>query len=299
MRGAFPFGAAASLQERTDRPLARGGVPAGTAPVLAVAAQPRHPSHAVLLITRGDGGPARILRAVPEATPSGEEVQPFRAQLPPLEEGRWLDYRFELVRSGQVLATLPADGSWLTVTGEPEPLHPSAEPSSAPAATTRARPRWSYDLRFFATLSITGRLEIVGETPDGYRINFFVEDGQVTGPGIDARIRPGGGDWMCIRRDGVGSLGIRATYETADGALTYYHAGGVLDLGPDGYAMVAAGQLRGCRPFYATPRFSTAHPDWQWLNRVQGFGIGRILMDERRVHYDVYIPAVLDGAEHG
>jgi hypothetical protein len=272
-------------------------VPAGTAPVIAVAAQAGHPSNAVLLITRRGGGPAQVMRAIPEATPAQEGAQWYRASLPIVEEGRRFDYRVELLRSGQRLATLPADGSWLTVTGAPAPPPVPAEPGPVPATAPSPAgvPRWRYDLRFFAALTITGRLEVIGETPEGYRINFLVESGSVVGPAIDAVVhRDGGGDWMCIRRDGVAALDIRATYETADGAVTFYRAGGVLDLGPDGYAQAVAGQLTGCPPFYATPKFITAHPDWQWLNRVQGFGIGRVEMEERQVQYDVYIPQVRD-----
>lgn len=281
--GAFSAERPPSLRERADVPLARGEVPAGTAPVLAVAALPRHPGNAVLLLTRRGGAPAQIIEVPPEPRePPGPE-QWFRAALPAPEEGRSLDYRVELVRAGQRLATLPADGSWLTVTGGP----------ASPA------PVWHHDLRFFAALSITGRLEVIGDTPDGYRINFLVERGTLTGPGVDGVVQPGGGDWMRVREDGVAGLEIRATFETSDGAVVFYRAGGVLDLGPGGYTQVAAGRLSGCPPFYAAPTFVTAHSQWQWLNRVQGFGIGRAMMDDRRVEYDIYLPRVGDRRRSG
>jgi hypothetical protein len=288
------------LRERADVPLARGGVPAGTAPVVAVAALPRHPSNAVLLLTRRGGAPAEITRVPPEPIePPGPE-QWFRAALPAPEEGRSLDYRVELVRAGQRLATLPADGSWLTVTGgPPQSAPPAPVPSSPDAPSLGPGPRWDHELRFFATLTITGRLEVIGETPDGYRVNFLVERGTLTGPDVDGVVHPGGGDWMRVRTDGVASLEIRATAETSDGAVIFYRAGGVLDLGPGGYAQIALGRLSGCPPFYATPTFVTAHSQWRWLNRVQGFGIGRALMEERRVEYDIYLPQVGDRRRSG
>lgn len=290
------FVQAPSLRERPDLPLPSVAVPAGTAPIVAVAAAPEHPSNVVLVQMRRDGGPATFLRAMPEATPEMGQ-QWFRAALPHLEEGRRLDYRVELSRAGQRLAALPADGSWLTLAGEPAPAAPPGPPGQAPLAGTPAAagvPRWAYDLSFFAALTINLRPEIIGETPDGYRINFFVESGRVVGPRIDATVRRDGGDWMCIRRDGIGLLDVRTTYETADGALILDRAGGVFDLGPEGYSQVAAGRLSGHPPFYATPTFLTAHPDWQWLNRVQGFGIGRVELDQLQVQCDIYLPEVGD-----
>jgi hypothetical protein len=154
-------------------------------------------------------------------------------------------------------------------------------------------------LVFFAALTINLRPEILGDTPDGYRISFFVDDGRVVGPCIDAVVRRDGGDWMCIRRDGIGLIDVRITYETTDGALILDRAGGFFDVGPDGYAKVAAGQFTGTPPFYATPTFLTAHPDWKWLNRCQGFGIGRVVMEDLRVECDIYIPQVRERRSDG
>lgn len=299
-QGASLFRQAASLVQRGDLPA--GAVIPGTAPVVAVAAVPAHPSNAVLVHMRRDGGPAQMVRGTPQAAPFQEAAQWFRVVLPALDEGRRVDYRIELIRAGQRLAALPADGSWLTIIGDPDTAASAAERSPAPSPRTPPSPgvpRWAYDLTFFAALTINLRPEILGETPEGYRINFFVESGCVVGPRIDAVVRRDGGDWMVIRRDGIGVLDVRTTYETSDGALILDQAGGVFDLGPDGYAKVAAGQLSGCPPFYATPTFMTAHPDWQWLNRCQGFGIGRVVLEELQVQCDIYIPEVLGRRGHG
>jgi hypothetical protein len=285
------FEQAALLLSRQDLPLPEGVVPAGTAPVVAMAVEPRHPSNVVLVQVRRDGGPATFLRAVPEAEPFQAGRQWYRAALPSLEEGQRVDYRIELARAGQQIAKFPADGSWLTVKGQRDAAVLSAEPGRASSITGAAL--WGYDLSFFATLIVNLRAEILGETPDGYRVNFFVKGGCVVGPRINAVVRPEGGDWMAIRSDGIGMVDIRITYETSDGALIYEHAGGVFDLGPDGYAKVTAGQFTGSPPFYPTPSWTTAHPNWKWLNRCQGFGIGRVVLDDLQVQCDIYIPEVL------
>lgn len=299
MQDSALFPQSASLFDRGRLP--SGAAPPGTAPVVAIGATPRHPSNVVLVQMRRDGGPATFLRTIPVGAPLQAQQQWYRVALPTLDKGHRIDYRVELVRAGQRLATLPADGSWLTVIGDLDAGAVSGERSSAPTASAPSPgiPRWNYDLVFFAALTINLRPEILGETPDGYRISFFVDTGRVVGPRIDATVRRDGGDWMCIRRDGIGVINVRTTYETAEGALILDRAGGSFDLGPEGYAKIAAGQFTGTPPFYATPTFLTAHPDWKWLNRCQGFGIGRVVMEDLRVECDIYIPQVLDRRSDG
>lgn len=283
-----PSRQAASLVESADQPLPTGVVPPGTRPVVSVGAEPRHPGNAVLVEVRRADGAGQFLRVIPEAIQG--QAQWFRTLLPPLEEGRRVDYRVELLRAGQLLASLPADGSWLTVRAEAAaPPVPAPVPEPPPPG-----PLWVPDWRHLATVNATLRPEIVGETAEGYRINFFVEDGRATGSGIDAVIRPGGGDRLCVRRDGVAVLDARMTWETVDGALVDYRSGGVLDLGPAGYARVAAGRLDRYPGFFATPTFMTGHPRWAWLNRIQGFGFGRVDMDRPGIRFDVHIPEMKD-----
>jgi hypothetical protein len=135
----------------------------------------------------------------------------------------------------------------------------------------------------------------MGEAPDGFRINVFVKDGTVIGPAINATVQPSGGDYMIIRKDGIGEANIKCTYRTQDGAFILEEANGRLDLGPDGYAKMVARRFEGRPPVAVTPRWTTAHPQWMWLNRCQGFAMGRVVMDQLQVQYDMYIPIVKDG----
>jgi hypothetical protein len=227
--------------------------------------------------------------------------------LPALDPGRWTDYRVEWLRAGQRIATLPADGSWLRLVGVPQGASAATAAPVATGATQSlpteiepkargdvwpSKPRFRYGLDFFAALTVDLRAEILGATPEGYRINFYVVRGRVLGPRIDAIVEPHGGDWMFIRPDGIGDVNIQITYRTRDGALILEQAEGVFDLGPDGYAKVAAGQFQGTPAFYATPTWSTAHPNWQWLNRCQGMGVGQVVMDKLQVQCDIYIPRI-------
>jgi hypothetical protein len=129
-----------------------------------------------------------------------------------------------------------------------------------------------YRLEHIFTFTATLQNEVIGAVPEGRRVNAYVTGGEVTGPKVTGKLRPAGGDWLTIRGDGVGIVDVRATIETNDGALIYVIYQGVLD----------GGKLR------VAPRFQTAHPDYQWLNRLQCLGIGQASGERNEVSYDVY-----------
>src|SRR6266404_1579312 len=60
--------------------------------------------------------------------------------------------------------------------------------------------------------------EVIGPTPDGIRVNFYVTGGEVDGPKLKGKVAPVGADWLLIRRDGIAILDVRATIESHDGA---------------------------------------------------------------------------------
>ena len=141
-------------------------------------------------------------------------------------------------------------------------------------------------MSYNATLS---QPEIIGEVPEGLRVNLYVTGGTITGPKVSGRLRPVGADWLTLRRDGVGVLDVKATAETDDGALLYITASGIVDLGPDGYRDF----LNGIPPASGTairtnPKVTTSHPDYLWLNRLHCVGVGEAYLERSEVAYDVY-----------
>jgi hypothetical protein len=284
-----------ALLQNTAFPLPVGGLTSRVSPAVVVGTPSPHPADLVRVLIRRDGGSPLVLRALREIGARDDPTQWFRAQLPGVEPGQESEYRVEWMRAGRQVAALPADGSWIQLRGA------SATSAEGPVASSDApqqwpsEPRFKYGMEFFAALTINLEAEPIGATPEGFRINFYVLDGRVKGPGIDAVVIAEGGDWMCIRPDGVGMVNIKIAYRTSDGALILEQAGGVFDTGSDGYAQVAAGTLSGTPPFYATPIWSTAHPRWMWLNRKQGFGFGRVVMAKLQVQCDLYLPVVETG----
>jgi hypothetical protein len=149
-----------------------------------------------------------------------------------------------------------------------------------------------YDYELEHICSYTAHLqappEVIGPTPGGLRVNFYVTGGEVTGPRIRGTLRPVGGDWLTIRPDGIGILDVRATIETHDGALIDIAYTGVGDLGEDGYDRFLRGELPDKVPLHVAPRFLTAQPDYLWLNRFQCINIGDVNLATFEVGYEVY-----------
>jgi hypothetical protein len=273
-----------------------GGLPANYLPdsldrSVSIRAVPPDPSNVVALCTRADGGPTRVVHATPDRRDRGGGAEWFQVDLPTINNGRALDYRFELRRLGQCLATLPADGSWVKlIEGEPATSQPTGDQPSPPEVTA-AGPRWEYQLTFFGSSATDLRAEVIGPTPSGFRLNFLSTGGRLVGPQIDA-IEQAGTDYVCVRPDGMAMLEARVTWQNADGAIIYEQASGMTDLGPDGYAQVQSPSWSGTPPVVMAPTWSTGHPAWQWLNRCQGLAVGRTLTNHLRAETDFYLPEV-------
>ena len=130
--------------------------------------------------------------------------------------------------------------------------------------------------------------EQIGPVPEGIRANFYLDGGVIDGPRLKGKVLPVGADYLLIRKDGVGILDVRATFETDDGALIYAPYSGTIDAGPDGYQRTLDDNLPTKMPVRCAPRFQTAHEDYVWLNRLQCFGVGECDLGANRVSYDVY-----------
>src|SRR3990172_4800520 len=143
-----------------------------------------------------------------------------------------------------------------------------------------------YLFSFEATLAPP---EVIGVVPEGIRSNWYFTGGEVDGPKLRGKLRPVGADALTIRPDGVGVVDVRTTIETCDGALVSLTYSGVVDLGEDGYQRwLRKERLPSSLPLRTTLRFSTAHPDYLWLNPLRCVGIGETLIRQSKVVYDVY-----------
>lgn len=111
----------------------------------------------------------------------------------------------------------------------------------------------------------TAATEDVGATPHGRLFVFPILGGSFEGDRLRGKVLTGGADWATMTADGVFELDLRATLETDDGVLIYLTFTGVRD---------------DARQYLRTlPRFETAAPQYDFLNRLLAVGIGEIRPD--------------------
>jgi hypothetical protein len=101
----------------------------------------------------------------------------------------------------------------------------------------------------------------LGTAPHGVRTVIPVNGGDFDGPRLRGKILPGGADWLLLRADGVMEFDLRITLETDDGALIYMTFVGV----------------RHENYFRTVPRFETAAPQYDFLNRLLAIGVSQAL----------------------
>ena len=124
---------------------------------------------------------------------------------------------------------------------------------------------------FALTLDIAfDRYQEVGQTPLGWRAVFPINGGNFDGPRMKGNVMPDGADWVVRRADGTTSIDVRLMLKTHDEAMIAMQYSGIISIAP-----VAAKRFRSFEPVdyeetyvRTTPRFETADPRYDWLNRV-------------------------------
>lgn len=114
----------------------------------------------------------------------------------------------------------------------------------------------------------------------GTKILAPFKGGTVTGPTIEGRVLPGGGDWLSVRPKGICELDVRITIETNDDARIYMSGAGRRVMEPavtetlktfeDWAALdLSSYYLR------LVPTFETGDSRYERLNGIVSVGIGR------------------------
>ena len=130
--------------------------------------------------------------------------------------------------------------------------------------------------------------QMLGKTPAGNRKIAPVLGGTFIGPDISGKILPFGGDWALTRADGVLTLNVRLTIETDDGALVHCSYSGMRHGPPEVIGRLARGEAVDPAEMYfrIAPKFETAAPRYDWLNRILAIGTGERLANGPR--YSIY-----------
>ncbi len=131
---------------------------------------------------------------------------------------------------------------------------------------------------FKATIDLAAPL-VLSDTPEGTLYIVEVRDAVLEGARLRARlVGHAAADWLRVSPAGVGTLDVRATVQSDDGALIYLAYNGRVNL---------AGGL-GASPIYGTPRFNTGDARYAWLNAIQGVYKGSFDPERSQLVYECY-----------
>ena len=119
----------------------------------------------------------------------------------------------------------------------------------------------------------------VGPGPSGTRLIVEVVSAQVKGDRLSGEmLGAAAADWMIVGPEGTGTVDVRATLQTDDGAVIFVQYNGRLDTSR-GWQFPMTG--------YVTPRFETGDERYAWLNRIQAVGKG-IVNEDLSIDHEWY-----------
>ncbi|MCZ7535676.1 MAG: DUF3237 domain-containing protein [Acidimicrobiia bacterium] len=118
---------------------------------------------------------------------------------------------------------------------------------------------------------------VLPDTPAGTLMIFEVTDAVFEGERLRGRmVGRAAADWLRVSSGGVGTLDVRCTIETHDGALVYVaYSGRINTLAEQVFV-------------YGTPQFNTGDERYAWLNAIQCVYKGVGSADTTHLDYDCY-----------
>ena len=188
-------------------------------------------------------GPVRQAIGLPEPRVHDLNARIFRAVLPG-QSGGLVEYLPVLRFAGQPISPGLGESAQCPRYQVGRGAVETADPSPASSAERAGEPRWDWGTRFLWSATIIIRKEVVGELPDGLRINWNVVEGSFAGPGHEGIVLPGATDLMRIRKDGIGVVNVTEVLQTRRGARLYCSYGGIFELGAAGYARALLRQVQ-------------------------------------------------------
>jgi hypothetical protein len=255
-----------------------------------VGVHPANPVNAVNVRYRVDGGIVQSAAGRALHTDYVKNSQYFVVPFPRFPVGNTVEYCPVLSCGGrQVPSPSVAERfqSKFRLAAQEAPSS-EAKPRRSEAPGQRLTPQ----LEFVAAVSVSiDRPQLIGETPEGVRIDFFALEGTVVGPKLRGRVLPRSSDHMFVRPDGIGVIRVRAIIATDDGAMLEVEDTGSVEFGADGYQRALANDLPSRSDLVICPRILTGHPKYRWLNRMQFLGVGKTRLDELTFHYDFFAVA--------
>jgi hypothetical protein len=117
---------------------------------------------------------------------------------------------------------------------------------------------------------------VLPNTPAGTRVIVEVKELRVEGERLRGTMKGrAAADWLTIGPDATGTVDVRMTIETHDGALVFMQYQGRRDFSQGMDA-----------PVYTAPRFDTGDDRYAWINKVQAVAKGTV--EGTTLTYEVY-----------
>ena len=114
----------------------------------------------------------------------------------------------------------------------------------------------------------------VGDSPSGLQLIVELSDGVFKGERLNGKsLGVTGADWITISGS-VGTLDVRTTMETDDGAIIFVQYRGRTEIGA----------ALGPSPLYVAPLFETGDARYRWINLIQCVGNGTAVGNQ--LHYE-------------
>jgi len=269
-----------------DAPAPLGELASRTLAAVTVGVSPASPTNSVQVRYRIDGGLERIEPARELRIDHQRNAQYFALKFPELATGNMVEYCPVLSNAGRQVPS-PAFPRFPSKFLLP-PVVRLARSAPAPRVLAGLQ-RFAPDLEFLAAVSIKfDRPDIVGETPEGIRIDYYAVEGSIAGPKIRGKVLARSADHLFVRPDGIAVMRVRAVLQTDDGAMLEVEYKGNIELGEHGYARALRQEFEPIPPLVVCPRVLTGHPKYRWLNRLQCLAVGRVRLADCVLEYDVF-----------
>lgn len=143
-----------------------------------------------------------------------------------------------------------------------------------PGLETLPEPR--FEFLFGMTLEVE-KPDRIGQTHAGDRRVVGVSGGAFEGRRLKGLVLPGGSDWIVVRRDGVLIQDVRIVLQTDDGHNILMSYRGMRHGPEDVIERVNNGEDPDPSEYYfrTAPIFEAPDGEYDWLNRLMAFAIGR------------------------
>jgi hypothetical protein len=137
------------------------------------------------------------------------------------------------------------------------------------------------------TMRLTAKPPVeVGAGPAGTRMVLDETSVQVHGDRLRGQLEGTASDCVLVGPGGTGTIDVRVTLRTDDGAAIFVQYQGRIDLAQGFQFPLTA---------YVAPRFETGDERYAWLNRIQAVGKGTV-NDDLSVDYEWYEVRLLTAA---